>query len=139
MARKRRQKVGAASFAKAMNKILEQYGDQVTGAITPAAEEVADDAVQMLKTTGDYKNLSGDYRRSFTRTTEKTWRGATVIIHNESPEYRLAHLLEHGHMIKNGTQRVYGETRPFKHWKPAEIKAVAEFEKKLREEIENIG
>lgn len=134
MARRSRRKVTAIDLSSAINEILQEYGEGVTAAIAPTTQEVAEDTVKTLKTTGDYEDRTGDYRKSFTQTTEKTYRGATSIIHNESPEYRIAHLLEHGHMNRDGTTRA----KAFPHWKPAEIKAVKEFEQKLRENIQGV-
>lgn len=135
MARRRSRRATAIDLSRAISEVLQEYGEDVIAAISPTTEKVAEDTVKMLKTTGDYEDRTGDYRKSFTQTSEKTYRGATSTVHNESPDYRIAHLLEHGHMTRDGTTRV----KAYPHWKPAEEKAIAEFENELRKNIEKAG
>lgn len=134
MARRRSRRTTAIDLSRAINEVLQEYGEDVTAAIAPTTEKVAEQTVQMLKTSGGYKDRSGNYRKSFTQTTEKTYRGATSTVHNESPEYRIAHLLEHGHMTRDGTTRV----KAYPHWKPAEETAIAEFERELVKNIQGV-
>lgn len=135
MACRRSRRTTVIDLSRAIGEVLQEYGEDVTAAIAPTTQKVAEDTVQTLKSTGDYEDRTGDYRKSFTQTTEKTYRGATSIIHSEEPQnYRLTHLLERGHMTRDGTTR----TKAYPHWKPAEEKAIAEFEKDLRKNIQNI-
>lgn len=133
--RSRRRKATEIDLDRVLSEVLKEYGEDVTAAIAPTTDEVAAATVARLKTLGDYDDITEKYRKSFTHETKKTYRGATSIIFSEDVEnYRLTHLLEKGHLTRDGTSRV----RAYPHWKDAEEFAVKEYEKKLRENIETI-
>jgi hypothetical protein len=117
------------SLANEITKVLEMYSQNVKEEVNQATAEAANTAVKILKTTGDYDDYRGEYRKSFDIT--KTKKGNTTVF---SSEYRLTHLLEKGHMTRDGTSR----TNAYPHWKPAEEKAIKEFEENLVKGIEGV-
>jgi hypothetical protein len=56
-----------------------------------------------------------------------------VIIYNEHPG--LPHLLEYGHVSRNGTGRTYGEVPGHEHIQPVEEEMVRDFERKVVEAL----
>ena len=118
------------SFEIKLNKLLTTYVKEVDTKTRKIMERVAKEAKVKLQNDSRSKFKGrGDYA--------KGWRvkkeGRTITVHNAT-EYRLTHLLENGHVIRNqyGT---YGRTRATPHIKPVEQWAQQEVEKTIKKEI----
>ena len=94
-------------FAKAVSDAMERYGSNAAEAAKTAVDKVAAGAEQEVKKHITFKQRTRKYVRAFRMTTShegmwdrrKTW-------HVRSPHYRLTHLLENGHLSRDGTTRV---------------------------------
>jgi len=84
-------------------------------------------AAKRLKTAGSFKNRTGGYRKSWTTSTDEDSTSITVVVHSKAPHYRRAHLLENGHLSRDGRTRV----RAYPHLDEAEQAAVQEIEREL--------
>lgn len=120
------------NLTKEVNKALMEYKKKCSEEVYIAAQEAAEIAKAKLKTEGGYQDDRGKYRKGFTIKKYEHYIYPAVTIHNK--EYRLTHLLEHGHMKANGTER----TKAFPHWEAAEKVAVETFEKRIEERISDI-
>lgn len=103
-------------FGLAVSEILFEWADnqekEFVKAIDAAAEACNDTAKQYAPTSN--RKRSGTYRNSFA--IDKEWCARhhyTAEWHVEEPEYRLTHLLENGHLTRDGMRR----TKPIKHIK----------------------
>lgn len=114
--RSRRNKATVLDFDQIVSETLQDYGDDVADATELAISDVADDAVKMLKTIGDYEDITGDYRNSFTQETVRSPYNTTAVVFADTPEYRRTHLLEKPHLNRDGTTR----SKAFPHWAPTE-------------------
>ena len=96
-----------------------------------SGKAVADKGAKQLRQTSPKR--TGKYAKSWGVTREDSSFGenAKYIIHNKK-HYRVAHLLEHGHVMANGKR-----TKAIPHIKPVEEQVIREYEKKVREAIEN--
>ncbi len=111
----------ADAIMEGLNDYYEEVNDGVKKEIQSAAEYCRDEIKAKAPVlTGDYKK-GWKVRKQYESTT--TLR---LAVHNQ-PEYRLAHLLEHGH-AKRGGGRVSG--------KPHIAPAVKKTEKKLDKRVE---
>lgn len=111
-------------LANIVNKLLQEYGDEVYKAAGEAVQEVADEATNELHTAGSFKGRK--YRNSWTNEVKKRAGYTDAVVFNQR-HYRLTHLLEFGHAKRNG-----GRTREFPHIAPINDKVEENFERKLR-------
>ena len=108
----------------AVMRELIEYSDEVTEELKENVMQTAKECMQDIKKKAP--KLSGDYRKSWK--VKKAYESATdirVVIHSPK-EYRIAHLLEHGH-AKRGGGRVEG--------KPHIVPAAENAEKKLMRKV----
>ena len=104
------------SIAIQMDKILDDYSQEVRRVTADSQDVVAKEAVRKLKNTSPRK--TGKYARSWSLKRKKTGRGIPeVTIYNKV--YQLTHLLENGHVVRNA-KGTYGRTNGIKHIKPVE-------------------
>jgi len=112
-----------------LENILEGYRKDVQDVANETAQKVAKEASQKLRNTSPKD--SGEYAKSWGVKKEMSTFGVvTAIVHNRK-HYRLTHLLENGHVVKNG-KGTYGRTSPIKHIEPVEEWANEEFEREVR-------
>ena len=114
-----------------VNKILIDYGNEISEGAHVSATEVGKETVKQLKATSPKREGGGDYAKGWKMENPPANRlgSFSVIIHNPK-HYRLTHLLEQPHLMRNGKM-----STPQPHIALAEEQAVAAFEKKLRELI----
>ncbi|HEL0756720.1 TPA: HK97 gp10 family phage protein [Streptococcus equi subsp. zooepidemicus] len=114
-----------SDLANEIARALQEYSSEVEDEIDSIAEEVVTKAVQELKATSPKR--FGKYAKNWRF--KKNSKGSYVI-HNADPTFRLTHLLENGHVLRNG-----GRSKAIPHIKPVEEKVKEQFEKKVK----NIG
>jgi hypothetical protein len=141
----RKKAIKAPELSDALKQIIADYAVEVDMALAEATEEVINETLDTLKTSGKYQNRRGRYRNSFDykksgdviKGGHWSMNDATVsnkfIIYSDG-EYRLTHLLENGHLTRDGTTR----TRPFPHWNTAQLQAEERFEALLLQKLEAI-
>ena len=116
------------SIESQISDILNTYSEDIKKTVERVGKNVAKDCVNDVKSraTSIFKG-EGGYAKGFK--SKKLKEGAYVVYNATKPG--LTHLLENSHITGKGTGRYAG--RP--HIKPAEQKAVKEYEDKLREEL----
>lgn len=120
-----------------INDILNDYSHDIQDAITERAIEVAKDGQKKLKSTSpiNKKNTSnkGRYAKGWKVKTTKGHGFVNCIIYNAT-DYQLTHLLEDGHLTRNG-----GKTTPIKHIEPINEMCAKNFEDGCIEVIRGKG
>lgn len=116
--------------AQQLDKILDEYADKLDETTDAIMEKVAKDTAQNLRQTSPPAGKQGQYAKSWTVTKQKH----QYIVHNKK-HYRLTHLLENGHVVKNqyGTYGRWTPTR--KHIEPAEEKAARDLIRELESKL----
>lgn len=130
----RHKKIGAIDLEKACQEILAQYGNEVYSVLELATLDVAKEAAAKLRASSGIGG-TGAYIADWTYDQQQVKRYKQRYIVHNADHYRLAHLLEKGHVIRNGTGRTYGSTRAFPHIKPVEEWAIQELPRKVEELI----
>ena len=104
---------------KTLKEVLKEYGDQCYEVLNDCVKDVAQEAEEKLQSVRHFaRDTSGEYSRSWTITEEPTARLKTkLVIHNQD-HYRLTHLLENGHVSRNGTGRTFGFVKAYPHIAP---------------------
>ena len=123
----------ARSVSDQMAEILDGYDKEVREAVEKDIEKVARDTAKKLRQTSPKE--SGEYAKNWAVKNDR--RSKTTIVYNKAPTYRLTHLLENGHVVRNqyGT---WGRASAEPHIAPAEQEAVKDLVRKVEEDIEKI-
>lgn len=134
----RAKKIKPIDLSAAVNELLKEYGDAVFDAVSESVEEVTDEATDKLRQVNHFApggNPSGAYARSWVNDAVRRTRVSTAkVVHNEE-HYRLTHLLENGHVIRNGTGRTFGRTGKYQHIAPVNDWAKEELPKRFRQKV----
>lgn len=125
------QKVKIDDLADEVMKALTEYSEEVTEATKKVVDEVADGVMTETKNHITWKDKV--YSKSFAlKTSFEDRRNKRKTWYVKSPHYRLTHLLEFGHITRNG-----GRTRAFPHIRYGDEFAKENLPKKIKEAIEN--
>lgn len=121
-------------LVEALQNELTLYGENVEEKLREATRESVSDLVKKTKATAPQgkrgtfrKNIAGDYRslKKGSRHIKATW-------YVKAPDYRLTHLLVHGHATKDG-----GRTKADPFLQNALDEVLPEFERKVEEALKN--
>lgn len=129
-------KIKPGQLGEAINEILNEYANEV---VESSKEAVISTGKMALKVAQAHASQigRGKYARSLTMEegadTGRVYMGTSVTIY--SKQYRLAHLLEHGHVLKV-RGKVRGVTRAFPHFAPAEQYAIQMLPEKIKQVIQ---
>lgn len=127
------------NFAETVRKFLDDYDNDVYAEVSEAIVEVAKEAAQKLKKASRATFRGKEYAKGWTHTVEKGRLKVAAIVYGKKPTYALAHLLEFGHVTRNGTGRTFPRTPAHEHIAPindwaqdeAVNRAVSKLEKRI--------
>lgn len=120
----------------ALKEVLETYATDVVEKVNVASKSAAERLVKLTKETAPVGKRKKHYRDKITYSEDKRsparFAGKTYVWHVKAPDYRLTHLLVHGHATRSG-----GRTKenPFLH--NAVDTVEKEYVTKIEEAIKN--
>lgn len=119
----------AESVTVQMEKILNEYVQEVEDATKHALDSVSKEATSMLRSTSPKgpKGYAGGWR-------SKKLDPKTVVVYNGKLP-GLTHLLENGHAVVNQYGSTGKRARAIKHIKPVEEWAQTEFPERVMREL----
>lgn len=135
-----------SGLANSVNQVLQEYSNYAAETMREDVKAAAQAAKNYLRTKAPKQ--TGDYRKSWSvknTRTKSTEAHATVYAGNG--EYRLTHLLEHGHdfvsyVSRDGSRknreehiRIKGAAKPIPHIEPARDLAEKKLQQDLREHL----
>lgn len=115
-------------LAAAISGILDEYANDVTVSMKDAVKKVTKEGTKALKRASAQEFGNGDYAKSWRFVYDADNIGASGVIYSSKPG--LPHLLENGHLLRNGR---FWQGKP--HIKPVEDQIVEDFEEEV---IKNI-
>lgn len=127
------------NFAEVTKHILDNYNNDVFYEVSEAIDEVSKEAVTRLKKESRAEFGNGEYAKGWARKLEKGRLRVTAVVYGKKQTYQLAHLLEKGHVTRNGTGRTYRPTPAHPHiqqvsdWAQDEAldRAISKLEKRI--------
>lgn len=120
-------KVPLDKLQSEIDKILDDYKDQVTDGVQDAVVAVTKAGAKAVKGEAQgHVGGTGKYAKGWTSTVEKDRLGAKGVIYNKTPG--LPHLLENDHALRGGGRYI---SKDHKHIKPVEEKVIKQFEEKV--------
>lgn len=132
MASRKSLKVGVEQLHSAIMNILEEYSEEVERKSGECVRKIAQQGAKTLRSVSPRK--SGDYAGGWTYQVKKKrlWTEGTIY---NSKKPGLPHLLEYGHVTRNGTGRVFDDTPAHPHIKDVEEQIITDFEDSIKGEI----
>lgn len=119
-------KIKPINLARAVNDVLKECGEKAYEVLDECVDDVAEEAAEKLRAVESFSpkgHPTGNYSRSWESSKEPTGRLRTKRVVHNVVHYRLAHLLEKGHVLHNGTRRVpaYPHIAPVDDWVQEEL------------------
>ena len=122
-----------SALMEATEQLTEEVVEELEGGFEKIAKETVDEVKRLSPVyEGNVKELKkGDYRRKWKYKIEKEKGVTRVTVYNSKGG--LTHLLENGHLIKNGAGRTIGKANPIPHIELAAKHAEEKLEKLMEE------
>lgn len=120
-----------------IRKLLKEYGDEVLDVVQEEAPKAAKNAAKKLKQKKKFapgSDATGKYAAGWSTTVEKQRMGVNAVVHNTKYP-GLVHLLENGHVSKNGTGRVFGKVKAYSHIAEVNEETQEEFIKSVERRV----
>lgn len=132
----------ANTLNEQMGQVLTIYAEGINEKLRTITQESMKLLVKETKATAPRGRRKGQYRKNITADYTGTKRSArglrgqnvSAVWYVKAPDYRLTHLLVHGHATKDG-----GRTNANPFLQNAVDKVVPEYEQKVQEAIQNGG
>lgn len=119
----------AAELANALSAYTGEIAEEVKEAVDTTAQELLDNI------RADAPKRTGKYRKAMAvKTVSENTYERKKLWYVKSPHYRLQHLLERGHALRNG-----GRSRAYPHIEKNEEKARVAFEERVERIVKNGG
>lgn len=126
-------KIEPSQLQTAITDIISKYTQEVGKGTKEDVLSSGKACVEMVQAGIDAAGIGGKtYRKSFKSTTTKDTAYMTTVEIHSPKHYRLTHLLEHGHVVKNKKGEVIGASKAFPHLAPAEKEASDLLVKKIK-------
>ncbi|WNX85252.1 HK97 gp10 family phage protein [Agathobaculum sp. NTUH-O15-33] len=90
----------------AVNEALSEYADEVDDALKRAVDKTMKEADAEIRSNITFRNRTGDYVKAFATTPASMRKGKAYnrTWYVKAPHYRLTHLLENGHLNRDGSR-----------------------------------
>lgn len=119
-----------------LDKILSDYADDIKDNVQDIVKKTVSAGVSAIKRSaprskGAPNYGSKHYADQWAAKNEVSRLGASAVIYNKNPTYRLSHLLENGHAKRGG-----GRVTAIPHIKPVEEQIIRQVESEIKRVIQ---
>lgn len=122
-------KITLDNFDDVVEKILEEYGDDVSRNMDKITRSIGQKGAKLLRNESKSKIPNADtYPGKWTYRLQRKRLYTVATVYSKVPG--LPHLLEHGHALVRGGRKI-GETRAFVHIKPVEETMIKQFQREV--------
>lgn len=120
---------------EAIEGILNEYGDSVQANLDLITKQMGQKGATALRQElkAKFKQHTGEYAKGWKYEFRQTRRYSRTTIFND--HYSLPHLLENGHVIRNGTGRTYGNVPGREHIKPIADDLTGTYEREVKSKL----
>lgn len=134
---KYQQRVGVTGFKDAIENTIDMYCKEIEESVPDVVEQSANKCLQSIRAHVAMAGINDkDYSRSWKKKCElKSAFYTSYRVYSEK-RYRIAHLLEHGHIKVTKSGKVLGATKAFPHLIYAEQDSVQFLENMLKKTIQ---
>ena len=122
--------ISADKLAREIMRQMEEYTEEVRETTLDVAMNVSEKAAKKLKANSPKSKNGGTYAKNWTRATERDG----VTVYNRNPTYRLTHLLEKGHQLRQGGRKI-GEAQAYPHIEEVEQECIKEYVEELERRL----
>ena len=124
-------KVSIAQFADVISKELSEFREEKIDNMKKIIDDVAKETTSDLKQTSPKR--TGEYAKHWAnKTVAESALKKNKVVYNRNPTYRVAHLLEKGHVMRRGG-RTFAHSPAIPHIEPAYEKADKEIERRIKQ------
>lgn len=129
------EKIEPDDLVKALTDYCRGYTDEIKSMVGDKLETIGEEAVSDVKKLApvyvgaNKRTPKGSYRRSWTYRVDKERGKISVTVYASGKNYRLTHLLENGHLTRDGRTR----SKAIPHIAPANERAQKKAEKLLED------
>ena len=124
-------KIKASELGKAIEQELTIYHDEVTERVNKLSAKAAKDLVKKTKATAPVGPRHGQFKSNIaSKRVSKGANGDTYAWYVKAPDYRLTHLLVHGHATADG-----GRTKSNSFLSDALETVLPEYEREVEEAL----
>ena len=122
----------ADDLAKALSDACKEFTDEVKEKVENKINQIAQETVEDVKSLApvyhgkNKKTSKGRYKRSWKYRTDKERGSINAVVYASGKQYNLTHLLENGHLNRDGTSR----SKAFPH--------ISVADKNMQEKLEKI-
>ena len=118
-------------LADAISDILEEYAGEIEDNVEEIVEQLGKKGAQAMraKSREAFPRGTGEYAKGWKSQVNRERLHTTAVIYNDHPA--LPHLLEYGHVTRNGTGRVFPDTPAHEHIAPVAEELGNTFEREV--------
>lgn len=124
---------------KALNDAIADYRKGAGEACKKAVTQTMDETAKVIRENVHFRQRSGKYVKSFAvKVLHEDEQNKRIIWYAKSPHYRLTHLLENSHKIRDRNGAEHGRTSAYPHISKGAEYADKRLPELIKKEMENL-